>query len=82
MMNLLIDNYVKKMTTDDIKSFLTNNHIYLNDSDISFFYHLIKTNYKDILKYPDDYLKMIQNKVTKDDYNKIYNLYLNYKNYL
>ena len=82
MMNILIENYVKKMTTDDIKSFLNQNSIYLNENDIDFFYHLIKTNYKDIIKYPEDYLKIIKEKVNENDYNKIYSIYLNYKNYL
>jgi len=82
MMNLLIEKYVKKMTIDDIKSFLNKNDLKLDDNNINFFYDLIKTNWQDILKYPDDYLKIIQKKVNYDDYQKIYNLYLNYKNYL
>ena len=82
MMNLLIEKYVKKMTIYDVKSFLIQNDIKLDDNNITFFYELIKTNWQDILKYPDDYLKIIQTKVNNDDYQKIYNLYLNYKNYL
>lgn len=82
MMNLLIEKYVKKMTINDVKSFLNQNDITLDDNNINFFYELIKTNWKDIIKYPEDYLKMIQEKVSSDDFKKIYNLYLNYKNYL
>ena len=82
MMNLLIEKYVKKMTIDDIKSFLLKNNIHANSNDINFFYHLIKTNYKDIIKNPNDYLKLVKDKLSDEDYKKISNLYLTYSNYL
>lgn len=82
MMNLFIEQYVKKMTIDDIKSFLNKQEIKIDNNDITFFYNLIKTNWQDIIKNPTDYLKIIKEKVSKEDYNKIYNLYIKYSNYL
>ena len=80
MINRLIEQYVNRMTKDDILKFATKNGIELNDKELKIIYNHIKKDWKTIVYgNPREILDDI--KMNSDDitYNKIENLYINFK---
>lgn len=78
MMNILIENYIKKLTFDDFKYYLNKYNIIIDENTQKYFFNLIKNNIKDILKRPDYYLNIIKSKIDIENYNKVYSLYSTY----
>lgn len=78
MKDIIIKSYINSLTKYDIKMYAEKNNIILNDNEIEYIYHNIKTNYKDILSNPTKYLNIIKNKFNTETYNKIYELYTIY----
>lgn len=74
--------YFKKLSLEDLKRIAIKNDIFLNDSELISTYNYIKNNYND---YIDGILsedKIISDAyllLEKDNYEKIYNIYLKYK---
>lgn len=74
--------YFKKLSLEDLKRIAVKNDIFLNDSELISTYNYIKNNYND---YIDGILsedKIISDAyllLEKDNYEKIYNIYLKYK---
>ncbi len=74
--------YLKKLSLEDLKRIAVKNDIFLNDNELISTYNYIKNNYND---YIDGILsedKIISDAyllLEKDNYEKIYNIYLKYK---
>ena len=79
MKKFLIKKYVDKLTTYDIEKFARNNNINLNNSQIDFFYNLIKENWENIIINDDSILYKIKNNFNDEEYKKIEKLYYEYK---
>lgn len=80
MYELVIREYVKKMTLDDINNFAYKNGILLPKGEDKIIYDFIKNNWQEI--YKGDRLKMlneIKNKVSNNTYLYILDLYNKYK---
>lgn len=79
-MNNLLKKYINNLTTNKINDFCVKNNINLNNDELIFLLDLIKNNIDDILINDSKYLDLIKNKFNEDNYNKIKNLFLFYKN--
>ena len=79
-MNNLLKKYINNLTIDKINEFGIKNDIHLEKDELSFLLELIKTNIDDILVNDSKYLDIIKNKVSEENYIKIKNLFLYYKN--
>lgn len=80
MYELIIREYVKKMTLDDINNFAYKNGILLPKGEDKIIYDFIKKNWQEI--YKGDRLRMlneIKNKVSNNTYLYILDLYNKYK---
>ena len=81
MYELIIKNYINKLSKNDIVYFALKNNICLNDLELDYVYKTIKNNYKTLLS--DDYVIIFnegKNYLTCDNYEKICNLFLDYRN--
>ena len=79
----LIEDYVRRLTKDDIVRFSLKQDITLNNEEVSFIYDYIKKEYKTIIfGNPKDVLSDIKDEVKANTYNKIVNLYMQYKDKL
>lgn len=76
----MIKKYINSLTIDKINSFLTKNNINLSNEELSFLLELIKNNIDDILINDSKYLDIIKDKLDSENYIKIKNLFLYYKN--
>ncbi len=85
-MNKFLEKYISKISIYDINGFALRNDIKLSDDELEFLYITLKTRYKDLLYNDTVVIKDIQKKLTKDNFNKVFNLYTyykdKYKNYL
>lgn len=80
MLNKLIEQYVSRMTKNDIMVFANKNGIDLNDEEVKIIYNHIKKDYKTIIYgNPREILDDIKQKFDTMTYNKIENLYINFK---
>lgn len=87
MLNKLIEQYISRMTTDDIILFAEKNGIELENEETELIYHHIKDNWKTIIYgNPRCIFDDIKSKVNNITYEKITNLYMKfrekYKTYL
>ena len=79
-MNNLLKKYINNLTIDKINEFGIKNDIHLEKEELSFLLELIKTNIDDILVNDTKYLDIIKSKFSEENYIKIKNLFLYYKN--
>ena len=80
MKDKLIKNYINKLKKEDIKLFATNNNITLNDNELSVIYDTIKNDYESLLYgNHDKVFNELKSKVSSDNYDKIINLFFEYK---
>ena len=79
-MKSLIKNYVNKLTKDKLNKFMKKKDIYLNDDELNYILNLIKNNIDDILKNDQKYLTEAKNNISTTNYDKLYKLYIYYKN--
>lgn len=76
----LIEDYVRRITKDDIVRFSLKQDITLNNEEVSFIYDYIKKEYKTIIfGNPKDIFKEIKSKVREATYNKMFVLYTKYQ---
>ena len=81
MKGQLIKNYINKLSIQDINSLAIKNNINLTDNELNFIYNQIKNNYNDLLYGDSTYIfKNLKENVSDNNYNKIKELYTNYKN--
>lgn len=83
MNKLIIINYIKKLTKNDITNYCNNNSIPLTDDELDIIYYYIKNRYLEFLNGHDqEILDEIKYKVKSATYNKIIELYNKYKDKL
>ena len=78
-MNNLIKIYISKIKKEDINTFLKENSINLSDNELNYLYS-IKNRYELIINEDQVLLDEISNNISKDNYNKLLNLFYKYKN--
>ena len=80
---LIIVNYIKELTKEDIYKYCSVNNIPINDDEVDVIYYYIKTKYKRFLDgYHDEILNDIKYKVRSYTYNRIIEAYDKYKHFL
>ena len=77
-MKSLIKNYIDLLTVDKLKEFSIKNDINLTNTELEYLLNLAKNNYEDILKDDTKYLEDVKKNV--NEYQKVIDLYLYYKN--
>ncbi len=78
-MNLnLIKVYINKIKKEDINTFLKDNNINLTDDELNYLYS-IKNKYELIINEDQILLNEISNNISKDNYNKLLELFYKYK---
>lgn len=80
-MNLfLIQSFIKKITKNDINQYAKKENIQLTEKEVEIIYYYIKTKYKIFLKgNQEELLKEIKPQVQPKTYQKILELYNQYK---
>ena len=80
MYNVIISEYLKKLTIKDILDYAKNNNIKINESDAIILLSYAKKYYKELTSdNPDKILKEIKSKINKETYKAVYKLYIEYK---
>ena len=77
-MNNLIKIYISKIKKEDINTFLKENSINLSDNELNYLYS-IKNKYELIINEDQILLNEISNNISKDNYNKLLELFYKYK---
>lgn len=81
MQEFIISNYISKLDKKSIISFALKNDINLNDSELDYIYKTIKNDYKVLLSNNyESIFNEARNKLSLKNYDKIYKLYLIYRN--
>ena len=81
MQEFIISNYISKLDKNSIISFALKNDINLNDSELDYIYKTIKNDYKVLLSNNyESIFNEARNKLSLKNYDKIYKLYLVYRN--
>ena len=79
----LIYQYIKKIQKKDIYNFANKQGIILDNNELDIIYYYVKNEYKNFLNgNQQKILNEIKSKVKISTYNKIEELYNQYKNYL
>lgn len=77
----LIKNYINKLTLNDINTFSQKQGIDLNKDELELIMHYIKNDYHTIIYgNPRTILDQLKNKLNIHNYQKIENLYIEFKN--
>ena len=77
----IIEN-IKKLTKEDIFNFASKYNIFLSNNELEFVYNFVKTN-TSLLNNPKSFnLNLYKDKFTKNNFDKLTNLYNKYSNYL
>ena len=80
MNKLIIINYIKKLTKNDIYRYCVNNNIPINEEEVDVIYYYIINRYNDFFEGRDlELLEEIKYKVRSFTYNKIVELYYKYR---
>lgn len=74
-----IKNYIKRINKDDIKYFLEDNDIYLDDEIINSLLVIVKNDYENIINEDEVILKKIKDLIKEDNYNKLLSILRKYK---
>ncbi|MBQ9014385.1 MAG: hypothetical protein IJ094_12705 [Bacilli bacterium] len=80
MYEVLIKEYLKRLSLKDINDFVSKNNILLKDGEDKIIYDFIKNNWKEV--YKGDYNKAfnsLKKEVSIDTYTAIINLYNEFK---
>lgn len=75
----LIKIYINNLTKEESDRFLKNNDIFLSNDELEYLYNKVRNNYEDIIKEDKNILEDIENNIDKDNYNKLYMLFKEYK---
>ena len=80
MKDKLLKTYIKNLKKEDIKLFATNNNIIISNKELDIIYDTIKNEYENLLNgNHDQVFNKLNNKVSSDNYDKIINLFFQYK---
>lgn len=81
MYEYLINEYIKKLTIQDITDFGLKNNINISIEDSEVLLYYAKNNYKELISSnPNSVLKEIKKRIDPITYEKAYNLFLIYRN--
>ena len=81
MKERLINEYVNRMTIDDVNKFALQNGIILKDDELNLIFTYIKNDWRTIVfGNPRTILDDLKNKLDSISYSKIENLYFFFKN--
>lgn len=78
-MNSLIKKYINLLTIHDIDKFALKNNILLNKQELNVLYDNVKHNIDEIVNNSEKVFLKIKDKITNENYNKIHNLFDEYK---
>lgn len=74
-----IKNYIKRINKEDIKYFLEDNDIYLDEEIINSLLVIVKDDYESIINEDEVILKKIKDLIKEDNYNKLLSILRKYK---
>ena len=75
----LLKEYINKLKKDKIKEISLKNNIFLSDIELDIIYKYIKERYLDFIKNPNIIINELKDKLSKDNYLKLLNIYNQYK---
>lgn len=82
MYEILIKNYIKKLTKEDILNFCYKENIKLNNEELDLAYVYIKKYWREFLKKdPSNIFYELKNKLSDSTYKKMIEIYEKYKIY-
>lgn len=80
-MDKLIEEYVNRMSLEDINNFARKNGISLNEEELNLIYNHIKNDWRTIVHgNPRGILDNLKSKLSEESYNKIEQFYIQFKN--
>ena len=78
----MIIKYIKNLGKDEVKEYLDNNNIKLNEEEFDFLFNIVKEKYNDIFEENIYLFKLIRDTINEDAYNKLIKLFNQYKKFL
>ena len=78
----IIINYIKKITKEDIKKYISKENIQHTKEEIDLIYNSIKNDYNEILNNFQNYIQKIKDKLNPNLYTKIIEKYNQYKKFI
>lgn len=78
----MIIKYIKNLDKDEVKEYLDNNNIKLNEEEFDFLFNIVKEKYNDIFEENIYLFKLIRDTINEDAYNKLIKLFNQYKKFL
>ena len=78
----MIIKYIKNLEEDEVKEYLDNNNIKLNEEEFDFLFNIVKEKYNDIFEENIYLFKLIRDTINEDAYNKLIKLFNQYKKFL
>lgn len=83
MNQIILKKYISKLTKQNIKNYLNNQNVNINDNELNTIYYYIKNKSDYFLKgHHQEILNELKTKLEKNTYLKINELYNQYKNKL
>ena len=80
MKDKLLKNYINNLKKEDINAFALNNNITLSNAELDIIYNTIKNDYSNLLYgNHDKVFEKLKSKVSTDNYDKIIDLFFEYK---
>jgi len=79
-MKSLIRNYINLLTIEKLEEFGIKNDIHLSKDELNFLLNLVKEHYEDIMKDDSKYLEELEKNINPNEFIKVKELYLYYKN--
>ena len=76
---ILLKEYINKLNKEKIKEISSKNNIFFNDIELNIIYTYIKERYLDFIKNPNIIINELKDKLSKDNYLKLLNIYNQYK---
>ena len=76
---ILLKEYINKLNKDKIKEISLKNNIFFSDIELNIIYKYIKERYLDFIKNPNIIKNELKEKLSKDNYLKLLNIYNQYK---
>ena len=81
MKNVLIQEYIDRMTLEDVNNFAINNGIFLKEDELSLIYNHIIKNWRTVVYgNPRPILDDLKKNLDNTTYQKIETLYIQFKN--
>lgn len=80
MYEIIIRDYVNKLTENDILNFCNKKEIPINNDETQILYLYAKNYWKEFYKgNPNDLILELKEKINENAFNKLYNLYIDLK---